>query len=278
VLQQQAAALLLTTAPVQTLSDEIIRISALAPHFSALNLAILHRLRADSHANQLRTTLVKFNDYIDTAAEQMRVSLFTAAIFYAHEKGEITAPRDGYSQLTKERVATLLEPKFQEDAVKRARAVAEQVANAASIVRKVLPLLPQLKTELDEYVKNYLDRVSTRERRKGSWIRSFMDSVFGDPVAPTPLKPAEVSALPQHLSDGANLLDLLPAFFDTMELHFRRLSEIRSEQVFDLGYTTTEDLTRLYQDRLICITILQGMGRTWTPVIKAFSSPTKKKY
>ena len=220
MLQQQAAALLLTTVPVETLNDEVIRISALAPHFFALNFGILHQLKADSHANQLRTTLEKFNDYIDTATEQMRIAFIMAANFYAHKKGEAIA-RDGFGELTKERVATLLEPKFQEDAVKRARSVAEQVANAANMVRKVLPLLPQIKAELDEYATIYLERVSTRERRKGSWVCWFMDSVFGDPVAPTPVQPARVSALPQHLSDGANLIALLPEFLDHMEVHFR---------------------------------------------------------
>jgi hypothetical protein len=260
---------------VETLRDEIIPISALAPHFFELNMGIRYWLRADPHADRLRTTLIKFNLYMDPAAEQLRIAFANARVFYAHSQEEVIPPQDGYGQPTKEMVDTLLEPKFQEDAVKRARGVAGQVANAANMVRKVVPLLPQIKAELEEYVADYVDRVSTREWRSKSWIRSFFDNIFGDPVAPTPWKPEEVSALPQHLSEGTDLLNLLPAFLDNMELHFRRLSEIQSEQVFDLGYTT-EDLTLLYQDRLTCINIFHNMGRKWTPAVSAFLSPTKK--
>jgi hypothetical protein len=266
---------LLTTAPVETLSDEIIPISALAPHFFELNMGIRLELKADLHADRLRTTLMKFNLYMDSAAEQLAIAFADARVFYAHTHEEIIPPQDGYGQPTKEMVARLLEPKFQEGAAKRPRGVAEQVANAANMVRKVLPLLPQIKAELEEYAADYLARVSMRERRSKSWTRSFFDNIFGDPIAPTPWKLEEVSALPQHLSEGTDLLNLLPAFLDNMELHFRRLSEIQSEQVFDLGYTT-EDLTRLYQDRLTCINIFHTMGRKWTPVISAFPSPTKK--
>ena len=239
-------------------------------------MGIRYWLRADPHADRLRTTLIKLNLHMKSAAEQLRIALINSRIFYAHNEEEITSPQDGHGQLTKEMVATLLEPKFQEDSAKRARAVAEQVANAAKIVRKILPLLPQIKTELEKYVADYLDRVSTRKLRNQSRIRSFFDDIFGDPVAPTLWKPEEVSALPEHLSEGSNLLNLLPAFLDNMELHFRRMSEIQSEQVFDLGYKTPEDLIRLYQDRLTCINVFHNMGRKWTPVALAFPSPTKK--
>jgi hypothetical protein len=97
----------------------------------------------------------------------------------------------------------------------------------------------------------------------------LLDLVWGS-IDPLPWKITEVKALPQHLSIGSELLPHLPVFLDHLELHFRRLSEITTEQMVEHGYTTYEDRIRLCQDRILCDYILSHMTSSWQPASVAF--------
>jgi len=146
------------------------------------------------------------------------------------------------------------------------RNVAKLVAQveAAKIVReKVLPMSQQPEKDLGEYAKDYVFRRTSIEERKKSWIPSVLQDAILGSLCPLQTGPVEVEKLQQNLSERSYLLRKLPAFLDRFELHFRRLSEITSQQIFDLGYTSSGDLNRLYQDRLICGRITENMAMLW---------------
>ncbi|KIM20074.1 hypothetical protein M408DRAFT_334148 [Serendipita vermifera MAFF 305830] len=227
-------------------------------------------LRDDSHANQLRATLMNINEPMDSVSDKLTLALVKAHNFYAHKWKATSA--GGTTHVTKELASKLLEPEFQASAIKKAREAATQAAEAAKVVREdVIPLLPRLEADLENYLLDYTDRTTAIEERRRSWIPSFFLNLIWGTVDPTPWHLNEVQGLQHRLSAANYQLRRLPAFFDNLELHFKRLSELSSEKLPGLGYTTSDDLVRLYQDRIKCDQILRHMDNSWYSAGRAFA-------
>jgi len=234
-------------------------------------------LMDDPHADQLRATLMKFNAPMNAASEEIRSSFIDARHFYIHDLDELVPTKEGPGAITKEMVAKLLQPDFRAKIVRYAIKAAARAAKAAKIIReKVIPFLTQLEEDLEDYVDDYELRNMAIEERQKSWIPSVAQDVLWGSIVSTPWSLKEVQELPKGVSEASNLLRQLPAFLDNLELHFRRLSELDNRQIFDLGYTSVSDLTRLYQDRLLCNQTLAHMTNSWFSAISAFSVGTMK--
>jgi hypothetical protein len=265
-------------APVRSLADELDRLSFLGPHFYALNIGVRVDLMDDPHADHLRATLKKFNTPMSSASREMRLSFSSARHFYIHNSSELTPTKEGPGTITKEMASKLLEPHFQAKIVRCAIDAATRAAKAAKIIReKVIPFLPQLEEDLEDYVEDYEWRVTAIEERQKSWLPSVVQNVLWGSIASTPWGLKEVQKLLTGVSEGSNLLRQLPAFLDNLELHCQRLSELDDQKIFDLGYTNVNDLTRLYRDRLLCNQALAHMTNSWFSAMSAFSIGTMEK-
>jgi hypothetical protein len=260
----------MTPAPVESFKNEMVALSELGNHYYAINIGVRLDLQNDQHADQLRATLMNINVPMDSVSEKLIYAFARAHHVYGH-KWEREASDISTTGITKEMVAKLLEPDFQAEAIRQAREVATLAAEAAKIVREdVIPLLSQVESDLDNYVVDYSDRFALKESRRQSWIPAFLFNLFWGAIDQTPWTLDKVQKLPQQMSSANVLIRRLPAFLDNLELHFRRLSEIQSQQLSDLGYTTAGDLNRLYQDRIICDDLICQLEFSWHSPARAF--------
>jgi len=265
----QAAALLMTPAPIESFKNEMVVLSELGNHYYAINIGVRLDLQDDRHADQLRATLMNINVPMTSVSEKLIYAFARAHHVYGHKWERESS--DIITSVTKEMVAKLLEPSFQAESIKQAREVARLGAEAAKLVREdVIPLLSQVENDLDGYVVNYSDRFALKESCRQSWIPAFLFNLFWGVADPTPWTLDKVQRLPQQISSANILIRRLPAFLDNLELHFRRLSEIQSQQLSDLGYTTTGDLNRLYRDRIICDDLIRHLEFSWSSPARAF--------
>jgi hypothetical protein len=249
----------------------MVMLSELGSHYYVINAGVRMYLKHDSHADQLRATLMNVNEAMASASDQMMQAFANAHNFYWHEWERDESNDIGTTGVTEEVVAKLLEPKFQAEARRYAREAAIRVAEAAKLVREnVISLLSQVESDLNSYVVDYSGRSAEKESRRKSWIPAFIFNLIWGAVDPTPWNLGKVQALPQQMSSANFLIRQLPAFLDNLELHFRRLSEIHSQQQTHLGYTTFGDLSRLYQDRLICGGLLRQLDFSWSTPARAF--------
>jgi hypothetical protein len=260
----------MTPAPIESFKSEMIVLSELGNHYYAINIGVRLDLQDDPHANQLRATLRNISVPMASVSEKLMYAFARAHHVYGHpwegESGDIST-----TGITKEMVTKLLEPSFQAEAIRQAREVATLAADAANIVREdVIPLLSQVENDLDSYVVDYSDRFALKESRRQSWIPAFLFNLFWGAIDPTPWTLDKVQKLPQQMSSANVLIRHLPALLDNLELHFRRLSEIQSQQLNDLGYTTAGDLNRLYRDRIICDALIHHLEFSWYSPSRAF--------
>ncbi|KIM20077.1 hypothetical protein M408DRAFT_30684 [Serendipita vermifera MAFF 305830] len=267
----KAAALLLTTAPIYSLRDDFDKISELGPHFYTFGEGVRVWLRDDPNVERLQGTLRKLNVPMNLAAREIESCFISARLYYIHRSDEMAPPTDGFGQVTEEQVAKLLNPQFQEMVIRHARKAAIQAAKAAKIIREeVMPIFPQLEYDLECYVDNYVGRIYVNQMRQESMVPLLLHNLLFGAIPPTPWSEKQVRDLPRYLQLGKDLLHQLPAFLDNFELHCQRLLKIRPQQFVDLGYTTFDDATRLYQDRLKCNQALAHMGLSWFTSIEAF--------
>ena len=248
---------------MESLRDELWLLSDIGGHFDPLSTwgVSIHPERTRL-ARQLRATLRNFCSSMKDASACLFDALHDSAWFYVHSYEELTK-RD-LPAADNRNTFVLLEAEFQAAAVEEARNIATLAARAAKTIREeVLPILPQLEKDLGEYVADYISRRNSIEERKKSWIPSVLQDAIWGSLGPLRRGMVEVEKMPQNLSDASRLLRKLPAFLDRFGLHFRRLSEITSQQIFDLGYTSSDDLNRLYRDRLVCNHIAESMIMLW---------------
>jgi hypothetical protein len=242
------------------LKNEFDQISDMGPHLFAINIGVRMDLEDDSHADKLRATLMRFNTPMRSASDNI-TSCFTAGIFfYDHAK----PPEDIPAPISREMIGRLLEPDFQARALELARKAVADAAVAANTVRKeVLPQLAQVQKDLEDYVSDYVARDTLRKERGKSWVPSLLLNAIEGPIDPTPWDVGEVKQFPQRFAIASNLLRRLPSFLDNLELHFRRLSEVNSQQMLEYGYNTSDDLVRLYHDRILCRFIFSEIRLSW---------------
>jgi hypothetical protein len=258
---------------VECLKDELEQITRLGPHLSDVTAGIFGlQLRQDKRADKLIAAMSKFCVPMHLASWEIIYTFEFAANFYLHTREERRGFCYNPGPITPARVAKLLEPDWQAKALLRARRAASQAAKAAKAVREhALPLLPQLEQELDDYVANYVARATSIEERKKSWIPSVLQNALWGAIKPPHWTEKHVQTYPSHLSTVTHMLHKLPTFLDNMELHFRRLSEVDSQQLLEYGYTTPNDLTRLFKDRLICQDAACSFFLYWDPLCSAIS-------
>ena len=227
-------------------------------------------LESDPHADNLRATLTEFDISMSSASEEIYSSLTSGQRFYVHDLDEYTSVNVG-PEVAAERAKEILSPEFQARVLKFARGAVTSAANAAKIIRgRAIPLIPLIEKDLEEYLSGYLSRADIQKAREKSWMPSILQDMLMGSLAPTPVNPEDVRQLQEQLAESRDLLRQLPAFLDNLELHFRRLSDLKVEEVAKQGYTTFDDLSRLYYDRLCCNYALKGMVTGWLPAISAF--------
>jgi len=229
-----------------------------------------HELESDPHADNLRATLTEFDIAMNTASEEIRNSIASGQQFYVHDLDEFTSFNVS-PKVAAERMKNILSPEFQATILKFARKAVKSAATAAKIIRgRAIPLMPLIEKDLEDYVSSYLSRVSIKKAREKSWIPSIIQDILRGSIAPTPVNPEDVRQLREQLAEASDLLRQLPTFLDNLELHFRRLCDLKVEEVAKQGYTTFDDLTRLYNDRLNCNYALSSMIADWLPALSAF--------
>ena len=245
----------------------------MGPHLYAIIMGVRLHLEEDSHADQLRATLMQFNTPMDSASLGI-TSCFTAGvIFYQNEEERRIEQRP----ITQEMVGRLLRPDFQARRISLARRGMSKAAAAAKTIREeVLPLLSQVQKDLEDYVSDYIARDALKRERKRSWVPSLLQNAIEGEIDPTPWEIGEVKQFPQRFAIASDLLRRLPSFLDNVELHFRRLIELNGEQIHEYGYTTFDNLVRLYQDRLLCSFIFSEMRLSWVSADKAFGAGALK--
>jgi hypothetical protein len=264
--------LLLTPAPLECLNDELDQISLLGPHFYVIAGDISFDLRKDRRADKLMAALNNFCLLMYSASEEIHDTFRLAYNFYLHSPEERRGPHYNPGPITEARVAKLLEPEFQAKALVYARKTASQAAKASKALREhALPLVPQLEQELDSYVTDCVARSSLIDERKKSRIPSVLQDAIWGVIEPPPRTQSGIKTYTSHLSIAMRMLHKLPAFLDNLELHFQRLSEVDSQQILEYGYTTPNDLTRLFKDRLLCQRAVEQMRMSWFSPSRAIS-------
>ena len=253
--------------------QEFVSISTLGYNFKFINGTICSFLAEDTHADKLRALLEPFNLHAFEVANDFHEALKRGQWFYVHDKEEWKDPNIS-EIITDEKAQKLLDPEFQSIARERAMdAVAELESASQLLVREVLPRLPDIEKALKEYVDEYNYRHYIMQERSQSWIPSLLQDIIWGVNDPTTWNISEVTVLPDDFDAGAKNLKKLPDLFDRMRAHFKQLSELDINRVGLLGYTTIEDLHRLYRDRLQCHCLLRIMDELWDPAILAFPVP-----
>jgi hypothetical protein len=259
--------LLLTPAPVQALKTELDPISDLGPHLYAIFTGVRLDLEEDPHADRLRETLVRFNTPMSSASYKIGACLIRGIIFYDHKEATGNTPMP----ITQKSVRRLLEPDFQARVIQFARQAMLDAAAAAKTIREEgLPQLPQVRKDLEDYVSDYVTRDALKREREKSRVPSFLWNAIEGKIDETPWEIGEVQQFPQRFAIASDLIRRLPSFLDNLELHFRRLTEISSQEMVEHGYTTFDDLVRLYRDRVLCSFIFSEMQFNWFSAHRAF--------
>ena len=270
-----AAALLLTAAPVLSLQEQLKKLHNLGHQFYAINGMVHYDLESDPHVDNLNATLTEFNISMNSASEEVRNSIASGQMFYVH-RDEFTSFNVS-PEVAAERATKILSPKFQAKILKRACEATTSAANAAKITQgRPITLMPLIEQDLEDYVSDYLSRVDFKKAREKKWIPSTIQDILGGSIAPTPVNPEEVKQLREQFAEASGLLRWLPAFLDNLELHFQRLCDLNVEEVVKQGYTTFDDLIRLYYDGLNCSHILHSMDVEWFLAVSAFRLRSEK--
>jgi hypothetical protein len=195
--------------------------------------------------------------------------------FYVYDEAEFKA-RNIPDIIDDEKAQRLLDPKFQSNRKECASYAAMKLECARqALVQDVLPRLPDIGKALTEYVDGYSHRHCIMQERSRSWIPSGLQDIIWGVNDPTTRNISEVAVLPDDFDAGATNLKKLPEFLDRMQAHFEQLGELDMSQVGSLGYTTTQDLHRLYRDRLQCHSLLRSLHDHWDPVLLAFPVPLR---
>jgi hypothetical protein len=255
---------LLTPAPLECLNDELYRIAHFGSYFHAIAVGIVCDLKTDRRSAKLIAALKKFCLPMHFASEEISYTFHFSYDFYLNSREERRGSWHEPGPITQARVAKLLEPDWQAKAIENAHRAASQAAKAATALREqALPLLQQLELELNKYVMDYGARATLIEKRKKSWMPSVLQNALWGAIKPLPWTNLEVQTYPSHLLTAKYMLCKLPMFLDNMELHYRRLSELDSQQILEYGYTTPKDLTRLFNDRILCQYAVEQMMTYW---------------
>jgi hypothetical protein len=262
----------LTPEPIQQFHLEFIRISTLFYNLFFINETIGELLEDDNGADRLRSFLRPFNNHMFNVNFAFSETLLRARFYYAHTHEEIEG-KSAPEKITPLQAQRLLDPAFQKTRIKDARCALTQLDIAIrGIQEDCLHRLPKIGQELNLFISEYAVRHRIMQERSQSWLPSIaLDAIWGKHDPPT-LSLEEVQGLLKNFQLGSKGLRQLIPLFVRMRAHLSRLSELDPTQMNVLGYTTVDDLVRLYRDRLTCHNILRDMDYAWDSVCKGFPS------
>ncbi|KAG8808811.1 hypothetical protein FRC17_003765 [Serendipita sp. 399] len=266
----RATQILLSPAPIRTLYDEFSHLVPLGKHFGFIGVTIFTFLEEDRNAESLRAALRDFNKDGDAMVSEINDGFSSARSFYAHNHEEFSG-KDIPTAITDGHTRTLLDPVFQKKSMRHAQTAATAWGHAAQILRtQLIPALPGIQQQLDDFVEDYSRRSYLTDQRKQSWLPYFVqDSLWGS-IEPVRWNTHEVEALPQDCVDGGKLLIKLLGFLGRMQAHFLRISQLQFSDPASMGILTPESLRELYLDRVTCGTMLRSMDEKNAPIEKAF--------
>jgi hypothetical protein len=266
---------LLSTDPIEKFRDKFVPILRLSQYFSFIDANIGKFLETDHRITTLRSRWVDFNIKMDRTLSHLDKGLSQARTFYIHNDDEF-AGLGLDKKMTDAHAKLLLDSSFQVRAAKNAQKAAAQFHSAAnSLETLVLPLLPQLAHDLTQYVEEYIERHLIAQKRKKYWMvpSIVLDWTIGA-NDPPPWHIKEVEVLPSDIQTGGALLRELPSLLEEMSAHFSRLSGLKPSDMVRLGYSSMEDLKRLYATRLTCSRFLMEMDNKAGALNDAFITGT----
>jgi hypothetical protein len=253
--------------------QELLSLEPIGSSLLFVNSAFLHYVRKDSHAKSVQDALYRLNKPMYEAAFILFYFLPISVHSYAHDPEEIHRLVKGLQiDITDEHVATLYDPNFQATVMESVLQAKALLAMASQIIRdQVLPTLPDVESELSKYVATYKLRQEALKRRSRSCLPIGIQNVLHGAMYPIPWNLADVELLIDTFNIGARGLHRLLVLIDSMEQHFRQLSELQHVNIRTLGYSTPEDFLRLYSDRVACCALILRMDSSWHHILRVFS-------
>jgi hypothetical protein len=262
----------LTPTPIETRHREFAGIGILGELFRFIDVNIGILLKKDSHTTTLREYLVAFNTPMYELVGLIEEGLSHARVSYTHNDDELVG-RNLDPEITEAQAQILLDKKFQKQVVKYAKLAAARFQSAAKTLAEVaIPRLPDLQTEIHQYIREYHVRYEEMCWRKKVWLPNvLLNFIFGS-YDPVPRDFASVANMPEDIDQFKKRLPELVSFLEGMASHFLQLSELSMNDIVSLGYSKPEDLRRLYRDRLICSQLLRDMHNINIPFTRTFST------
>jgi hypothetical protein len=216
--------------------------------------------------------LVPFNRHMHLFVRATQETFVYGHTCYIHNQDELTG--DAIPEvITGDHARALLDSGLQGRILENAREAAGYAAKAAEILRRdALQYLPELDRELSAFVEGYIERSRITNERSQSWVPSLIQDFFLGAITPVTFDVSQVEALPRDLKIGSGLLMELPVLFEELATHYTLLSKLSQSDMVSMGYSSTDDLRRLYSDRLTCARYISEMDRMTWSLDRAFAS------
>jgi hypothetical protein len=173
--------------------------------------------------------------------------------------------------VTQERIARLLSPDYQSralDLIEDVIGFCEKLSE--SLQKEVMPSVSDVVDELNSFVEEYIDRDEQMQARALLWLPNLVLDYLWGPCDPVTLPVAQIKPLPDDFAASIQALKRIPSFLENLRLHFQRLRDVSKTGIKSLGYSSVEDVERLYKDRLICVQYAIMMQNDWEPMVKCF--------
>lgn len=261
--QSATSAAILTPSSIQPLRDEFANILVFGSNFSFINTTVCGFLEKDQHAAELRSILEPFNGHMYVACFEFSEVMSYLRHFYVHNSDEFLSEKLPDS-ITEEQATIFFTPAFRTRCAEFLESALSSLQNVVQIMEnEIIPRLPFLEKALDDYVEECIERDEIEQERSQSWIPTMIQDVLWGKNDALRWNISEIKALPNDLVVGGGVLRKLPEFLGRLRGLILQLSQLDSNRLAQLGYTTTDDLRRLYMDRLICHRILDEMEQAW---------------
>lgn len=257
---------LVTSNPLQRFYNEFKELSSLGRSFSSLTGVMFWKLENDKLGNRLRDRLSTFNRYILASLDEVDKALLNARWFYIDKLEE----KEGLTKVvTNEQVQYFLDIIARRNSAIFGPKIVAALEEAIPILKdQALPILPDIKAELESCIMNYQERRNLSQKRSQSWLPfAVQDLVWGSlelPIQrfdPTTEHLPDIEALPQRLNHGIHHLQMLPNLLEKLNNHFKQLIAVTRTDYESLGYSSPEGFKALYSNRLRCSSLLLDIYR-----------------
>lgn len=265
---QLASKEIVTSIPVQNLYDEFNELSHFYQYFMSITTTIYIKLKDDKCGNRLRGLLFAFNRYMHIVLNETDDALIGARGYYVDGPEE----REALAKITtKADVRSFLDLISRKKATVYGQRIIAALEEAISILRDhALPLLEDIKMELQSYVKNYQERRSLSQRRSQSWLPLAVQDLVWGGLEEITQDITGIEVLPETLNNGIQYLQRIPNFVENLKRHFQLMMAITRTDYESLGYSSVEGFKRLHENRLQCSSLLLDMARTGSDLVEPF--------